>query len=274
MILLAVLLIVIDIIYVFYYHYYQPYKICSKVFECISGPEPELLFGNLRQIMKAECAPKAYEAWEKKYGLTFLIYLGISPVIITQDTKVIKDVLVKNFSKFSDRTQANVNMLKFLLKQNESLPTLSGEKWKQLRKLVAPSFTGKKLRTLGTVMEKNCNNLKEAMIKSATNSASIDVTKHFNAFSIEFILCTVLGRECNLQAGSDDLANIIVTTLQKTFGNFYGQEKVLAILSHFPILAPLVKTYLGSSSLAKQWDPLQDIAAKVVKEKGSQTLSA
>ena len=118
---------------------------------------------NHTRFMKAECAPKAYEAWEKKYGLTFLIYLGISPVIITQDTKVIKDALVKNFSKFSDRTRANVNMLKFLLKQNESLPTLSGEKWKQLRKLVAPSFTGKKLRTLGTVMEKNCNNLKEAM---------------------------------------------------------------------------------------------------------------
>ena len=267
MFLLLSILLVLEIVYLFYSHYYWPYKIQAKKFSCITGPAPEFVFGNLRQALKGEYAPKVYEEWHKKYGQTYLMYFSIMPVVITQDTRVIKDVLVKHFDIFSDRTQSSCNILQFLLKYNKSLPTIGGEKWKQMRRMISPNFTGKKLRDLAMTMDKSCDNLKEAMVKASSKADSIDVTEHFNAFSIEFILCTVLGRQCNLQNGSNKLSKIIVETLQKTFGNLYGQEKVFAFLSHFPILAPIVKQFVSTSSLARQWDPLQDVAAKIVKER-------
>ena len=99
---------------VFYSHYYWPYKIQAKKFSCINGPAPEFIFGNLRQILKGECAPKVYEEWHKKYGQTFLMYLGIMPVMITQDTRIIKDVLVKKFELFYG-TESNHELQRILL---------------------------------------------------------------------------------------------------------------------------------------------------------------
>jgi len=63
--------------------------------------------------MKAKCAPIVYEAWQNKYGATYLMYLGVLPVIMTWDTEIIKNVLG---CTCTNHTQANVNMLKFLLK--------------------------------------------------------------------------------------------------------------------------------------------------------------
>ena len=38
--------------------------------------------------------------WMSKYGPTFIYYLGIQPVIVTEDLTIIKSIMVKNFDNF------------------------------------------------------------------------------------------------------------------------------------------------------------------------------
>jgi len=45
--------------------------------------------------------------WASKYGVTFLCYIGIKPMVIIQDVDIIKAVMVKNFKRFVNRQETS-----------------------------------------------------------------------------------------------------------------------------------------------------------------------
>jgi len=195
------------------------------------------------------------------------MYLGIVPVIVTQDPELIRDVLVRKFDHFVARYPDNSNLLKHVLYANKALSTVNGDEWRKMRRMLSPGFNGKKLKLLTPIIELSCKQLVDALRKKADTGVSEDVTESFECYSMEVILMSIFGRKCNLHEGSNEMATAVNAAFAKTFGVLYAQEIAMAFHSHFPSLAPFVQYLLAYSSIAKQWIPVQDMAARIVKER-------
>ena len=260
-------LFVLAFAYLFYTRFYRPYYQLPRIMG-LTGPTPEPIFGNFRQLLKAgKNAPKQYDEWYQKYGPNYLLFMGIAPMIVTQDPEMIKDVLVRKFDNFVDRTPDDANLLKSILKANKSLATSTGDNWRRLRRTITPGFSGKKIKLLSPIIETSCKQLTEAIGKAADEDTSTDVTECFDAFSMEVILTSIFGRSCNLQNGVNDLSKAVNEAFAKTFGHMYGQEFAYTLNSQLSFLNPLIHFLVKKSDMAKQWDPVQDIAAHLINER-------
>ena len=159
----AIFILVAIGLYLLYNRFYWPYYQLPRIIG-LDGPRPEPLFGNFRQLQKAgRNAPKKYDEWYQKYGPNYLLFMGITPMIVTQDPEMIKDVLVRKFDNFVDRTPDDANLLKCILKANKSLATYIGDDWRKLRRILSPGFSSKKVKILSPIIEASCKQLNEAI---------------------------------------------------------------------------------------------------------------
>ena len=122
-------------------------------------------------------------------------------------------------------------------------------------------------KQLSPIIETSCKQLTEAIGKAADEDTSTDVTECFDAFSMEVILTSIFGRACNLQNGVNNLSKAVNQAFAKTFGHMYGQEMAYTLNSHLSFLSPLIHFLVKKSDIAKQWDPVQDIAAHLINER-------
>ena len=258
---------VFSAIYLCYIRLYRPYYRLQRIVG-LTGPKPEPIFGNFRQLARAgKDAPKQYNEWYQKYGPNYLLFMGVTPMIVTQDPEMIKDVLVRRFDNFVDRSPDDANLLKCILKANKSLATYTGDDWRRLRRILTPAFSSKKVKLLSPIIEMSCKQLTEAIGKSADKDVSTDVTECFDAFSMEVILTSIFGRVCNLQNGVNDLSKAVNAAFATTFGHMYGQEMAFTFNSHFSFLTPFIHFLVKKSQMAKQWDPVQEIANHLINER-------
>jgi len=254
-------------VYACYYHYYWPYVQQRKIIG-LDGPKPLPFFGNFLELLRAgKDVTTCYDRWYQQYGPNCLMYLGIQPVIVTQDPAVIKDILVRKFDHFVDRVPDNANLLRHVLYANRALSTVSGDDWRQMRRVLTPGFNGKRLKLLAPILELSCEQLVDALRKKSDTGISEDVTESFDCFSMEVILMSIFGRKCNLHKGSDEMVTAVKAAFAETYGVMYAQELTMAFHSHFPILGPFFQYMLAFTSVAKQWIPVQDIAARLIQER-------
>ncbi|GIY20845.1 cytochrome P450 3A28 [Caerostris darwini] len=68
----------------------------------IPGPEPNLLFGNMLELIR-KTPIKCHEEWFKKYGKIVGYYVGTTPVVLMADVDLLKKVQVSEFHKFINR---------------------------------------------------------------------------------------------------------------------------------------------------------------------------
>ncbi|KAL1432676.1 hypothetical protein MTO96_012892 [Rhipicephalus appendiculatus] len=68
----------------------------------IPGPEPSLLWGNIREY-HATHHYKVIGKWLEEYGDTFGFYDGDVPFIVTRDLDFLEYILLRNFQNFADR---------------------------------------------------------------------------------------------------------------------------------------------------------------------------
>lgn len=68
----------------------------------IQGPEPSLFFGNLKELYTLGYT-KAFDQWRERYGPTFGYYYGIKPVIVTTNTDLLSQILIKDANLFYNR---------------------------------------------------------------------------------------------------------------------------------------------------------------------------
>ena len=266
-ILLLTALAILAAMYLCYSRLYRPYYRLPRVIG-LTGPKPEPIFGNFRQLLRAgRNAPKQYDEWYKKYGPNYLLFMGIAPMIVTHDPEMIKDILVRKFDNFVDRSPDDANLLKCILKANKSLATYTGNDWRRLRRTLTPGFSSKKVKLLSPIIETSCEQLTEAIGKLADKDVSGDVTECFDAFSMEVILTSIFGRICNLQNGVNDLSKAVNAAFAKTFGHMYGQEMAFTFNSHLSFLTPFIHYLVENSEMAKQWIPVQEIAARLINER-------
>ncbi|KAM0022049.1 putative 11-oxo-beta-amyrin 30-oxidase [Helianthus debilis subsp. tardiflorus] len=129
-----------------------------------------------------------HQSW-KKYGRSFITWMGWEPRVAIMDPEMIKDVLMKlnDFQK----TRSNP-LLKYLA---TGLVTYEGDQWAKHRKLINPAFHVEKLKNMVPAFHLSCSEMIGKWEKeiSSNGSCELDVWPCIQAFTSDVISRTAFG---------------------------------------------------------------------------------
>ncbi|KAJ2951467.1 hypothetical protein O0L34_g13619 [Tuta absoluta] len=119
----------------------------------VKGPEPKWFYGNFKTIFTKEdsvtsLSEKIYKEYsnEKVVGL----YQGTQAMLLVRDVDLVKKVLIKEFSSFTDRGVRITNE-----EMAKNLFSLDGDDWKILRTKLSPLFSNTRLKQMMPLLN-NC----------------------------------------------------------------------------------------------------------------------
>ncbi|XP_059612803.1 cytochrome P450 6A1-like [Phlebotomus argentipes] len=122
------------------------------------------------------------------------IYLVVRPAALTLDLDFVKTVLVKDFQYFHDRG-LYVNERDDPLSGH--LLTIEGERWKNLRSKLSPTFTSGKMKLMFPIMmdisEKFITRLNEELVENS----NLELGDYLSRFTIDIIGSCAFGLDCN-----------------------------------------------------------------------------
>eukprot|EP00057_Strongylocentrotus_purpuratus_P011651 XP_011666125.1 PREDICTED: cytochrome P450 3A24 [Strongylocentrotus purpuratus] len=135
---------------------------------------------------------------QQNYGNIFGLYFFRSPLIVVCDPDVLRDVLVKSFSKFSNHYQ-------FFLKNrplDQGLLDLRDQRWKDVRSVISPTFSALKMKQMSPVINECCDVLVTNLKKK--QGEDINVNSVFEAFTMDGIAKCAFGLQVDSQNNPDD----------------------------------------------------------------------
>ncbi|XP_026478207.1 probable cytochrome P450 6a14 [Ctenocephalides felis] len=114
----------------------------------VKHEKPVPIFGNVKDIMLMRSTTG--QGMQRLYNLfpdePFIgVYQSKKPVLLIRDPELIKQVLVKDFQHFPNRGIVSNHKLDPL---SENLFNMEGQKWKDLRHKLTPTFTSGKLKSM------------------------------------------------------------------------------------------------------------------------------
>ena len=259
------LLCCIFILWLLYTHYFRPYYIIKRRIN-LPGPPPRVYSGNYSDIATLGYL-ESTQKWMSRYGPTFISYLGIKPVIVTEDLEIIKSIMVKNFDDFINRSYVPP-----LLKKGKvrGLLQLRDEQWRRVRRILTPTFSSKKLRMMSPLIQESCERLRNKMAAVSDTNSSVNVWECFGMFTMEVILATAFSRDISSASGKENplvRAAASIFRVGRTSGNSLVGERLVMILSHFPWSVPILRYLARRTAGAKSWDYLEETALKLIEDR-------
>lgn len=155
-------------------------------------------FGSLWDVMAGrqnigEGFDKCYrQLKDERY---FGILNGRNPALIVNDLDLIKQILVKDFSSFSDRN----TLSKFQKKEYiiHHLFNMSGPDWRNMRLTLAPTFTSGKMKMMFFLLEKCSDQLQKYMEMQISTKGDVDVKEVLTKFTLNTIGSCAFGLDIN-----------------------------------------------------------------------------
>ena len=199
-----------------------------------------------------------------QHGPTFICYFGIKPVIVTQDVKIMRSIMVKNFDSFINRLDAPQllgTVLSFLF--------MKGDQWRRVRSILTRTFSSKKLRMMSPLIEERCKRLRNKLVPVSDTDSSINVCEWFGAFTMEVILATAFSRDIHLDSGKEHQLMKAATGYFKSqqIGNNFAVGRLMMFMSHFSWSEPVLKYLMRITKTAQDWKILEESALKLIEDR-------
>ncbi|CAG2118554.1 unnamed protein product [Medioppia subpectinata] len=140
-------------------------------------------------------------------------YMGTTPIITIGDPKLIKDILVKDFHVFTDRS----NVRKTTDANNaDNLFRLTGDDWKRVRSIISPAFSSGKMRQMFPRIRECMTDFVRHLDKYAdpgTGLIDLDVKHAFGCYTMDVIATCAFGIKANIYSAPDSpfLTNAVHT---------------------------------------------------------------
>ncbi|KAI2474017.1 hypothetical protein C4B38_000100 [Diabrotica virgifera virgifera] len=195
-------------------------------------------------------------------------YIGIYqfnfPTLLIRDVKLVKQLGVKDFDHFSDHRPILPEKCDPLWSRN--LFALTGQRWKDMRPVLSPSFTSSKMKIMFSLMSQCGDNLVKFFMENDKNTIEIEMKDIFTRFTNDVIATTAFGVE--------------VDSLRKPENEFYLMGKETTDLSGFwksmkffgysimPKVFELFKLKIFDNHVRKFFTELVCDTIKVREEKG------
>ena len=261
----------IFVAWLIYADYFKPYYILKKRLR-LAGPPPKAFVGNYSEIAKSGYL-HCMKQWMSHYGPTFVHYLGIRPVVATQDAGVIKSIMATNFEKFVNR--AFTIPLSQEGQARAAITQLRDDTWRRIRHTMTPGFSSKKLKMMVPLIQKSCERLRDELAAVSDTDVSVDVCTFFAAFTVEVTLATLFNRDISSEGGTNNPINKAIASvfevLSSSFDNQVAKEQLTMVMSHFPWSVPILRFLARKTKVGKNWDYLEETALRLIEDHRNNT---
>ncbi|XP_023712683.1 probable cytochrome P450 6a14 [Cryptotermes secundus] len=165
--------------------------------------EPTFPFGNFRNLMfvRKPLGHMFADLYKKldgeKYGGT---YIFTKPGFIFRDPEIIKNVLVKDFSSFHDRGIFANEQLEPL---TGHLFFLTGNRWRNLRVKLTPTFTSGKMKMMFQTLVDCGQELRTILHETASQEEIIEVKDILARYTTDIISSCAFGIQCHCLENPD-----------------------------------------------------------------------
>lgn len=118
-----------------------------------------------------------------------------NPMLIINDPDLIKQITIKDFDHFTERRLLFDKNAEPLIAR--SLPSLTGEKWRDMRSTLSPAFTGSKMRQMFELVVESAESLASELMKQAQsmtgNPFVVEVKDIFTLYTNDVIASAAFG---------------------------------------------------------------------------------
>ncbi|CAG2169526.1 unnamed protein product [Oppiella nova] len=159
----------------------------------ICGPKPIPIFGNLLSL-SLKPRPLLELEWYKKYGKIYGLYSSAKPVLTVADPKLIKQILVKDFNAFRNRSTppGDGNLIMVRARDNN---------WKRIRAIVSPTFTSGKMRKMYALIDRCCEDFVNTLANDVSNGVNeVELTRLMGAYAMDVIASCAFSTKTNTYA--------------------------------------------------------------------------
>lgn len=169
----------------------------------IPGPKPNILFGNVLEIYKKGPITCVHQ-WIEKYGKVFGYYLGKTPVICITEPDLLKQIQIKDFQNFINRSGLFQPSRKPNDTLGQTLNNIKGLRWKKVRGILTPSFTTGKLKTMSPIINEAIEELLSNIERKSKTGKPFDVFQLYQALTIDVIGRCALGIHTDVQKDAEE----------------------------------------------------------------------
>ncbi|CAG2117779.1 unnamed protein product, partial [Medioppia subpectinata] len=206
----------------------------------ISGPKPIPLFGNnLSHILKLRATIDM--EWYNTYGTIFGVYDCAKPVLYVSEPALIKQILVKQFHTFRNRSLAPVLSGPVSL----AIPRANDSDWKRIRAIASPTFTARRLRHMYPALDRCCAHFLAALARDVSASGGnreVNLKQLMNAYTLDAIATTAFAIKTDSYT---DPNNPFIATANRISNLIFSTN------DWHKILAMILPTFLTNNSMWK-----------------------
>uniref|UniRef100_A0A8B9ZL72 Thromboxane-A synthase n=1 Tax=Anas platyrhynchos TaxID=8839 RepID=A0A8B9ZL72_ANAPL len=198
----------------------------------IRHPPPLPFIGNL--LFFREGFWENHTKLIKEYGPVCGYYIGRQMFVVVSTPEMIKQILVTDFSNFTNRTKPNLISKPML----DSILCLRDDRWKYVRSVLTPAFSETKLKEMTPLINQACDVLLSNLKVYADSGKAFDIQRCYNCFTLDVVGSVAFGTQVDSQKNPDDpfVKNC------RTFFEMSLFKPLLILILSFPfIMIPLLR---------------------------------
>ncbi|KAM9029881.1 thromboxane-A synthase isoform 7-T7 [Ara ararauna] len=169
-----------------------------------------------------------------EYGPVCGYYIGRQMFVVVSTPEMIKQILVTDFSNFTNRTKPNLISKPML----DSILCLRDDRWKYVRSLLTPAFSDTKLKEMTPLINQACDILLCNLKAYADSGKAFDIQRCYNCFTLDVVGSVAFGTEVDSQKNPDDP---FVKNCRAFFETSLFKPLLFLILSFPFIMIPLLR---------------------------------
>ncbi|XP_074040306.1 cytochrome P450 9e2 isoform X2 [Leptinotarsa decemlineata] len=227
--------------------------------------KPPLLFGELLPyiLRRQSTADIVWNAYNQCPGTRYSgLYQFLTPTLILKDPQLIKQIAVKDFDYFPDHRVYIPEEADPLWGKN--LFALSGEKWREMRPILSPSFTSSKMKMMFHLISETAEHFVKCLLEKS--SEKIEAISFFSRFANDVIASCAFG----LKVDSISDENNHFFRMGKAMTDFTGFWKNFALYGYLiiPRLCKMLNIKVYTEKQRIYFHDLIHSTIKTRKEKG------
>ncbi|XP_007950954.1 thromboxane-A synthase [Orycteropus afer afer] len=198
----------------------------------IRHPKPSPFIGNLMFFRQG--------FWEgqlelrRLYGPLCGYYLGRRMFIVISEPDMIKQVLVENFSNFSNRMASGLEPKPVA----KSILFLRDKRWEEVRGVLTPAFSPEKLNEVTPLISQACDILLTHLERYADSGATFNIQRCYSCYSTDLVASVAFGTRLDSQEAPE---HPFVKHCRRFF-EFSIPRPILVLILSFPsVMVPLAR---------------------------------
>ncbi|XP_068247474.1 cytochrome P450 9e2-like isoform X2 [Palaemon carinicauda] len=201
------------------------------------------------------------EVYREHGGSTYAgIYEFHNPILLVGDPDLMKYILVKDFSHFTDRRIQSVMTTERDNVMNYMLTSKRGDEWKSLRSAISPAFSSGKMKDMFHLVCAKADALVAFCLAETVKKPFIDMKYNFGRYTVDTLASCAFGIECNSLIDEE-------AVFPKKVAEFFRVPRSRLFKFLFYRLAPKVFSLLQLRLNPPELDFFRDVVTQTISQR-------